>query len=112
MSTSPTTGTLYLYNDNVIEVTGLRDSNAATGVYLNAATVTATIKTRSGTAVTGVTFPVTLDYVTDSNGDYRGTVDAALVLVEGGVYWVEVTIVSSTLNGHLRKQVVALYREV
>ena len=62
-------GTLYIGNDHVIAVDGLR--NADTGDYINTATVTATLKvSTTGEIIDG---PIALSYQIGSNGNYRGT---------------------------------------
>ncbi len=59
-------------NDNILELDGLR--NEITGAFLNAATVTATLVDSGGVNVTGQSWPLALDYVSDSDGIYRGTI--------------------------------------
>jgi len=80
---------LYLSNDNLLSVENLK--NAATGVYVNDATVTATLKNSNGVNVTGQSWPLTLAFVSSSNGVYRGTLEDGLSLAEGEVYTAEIT---------------------
>lgn len=74
---------LYQDNDQYIEIDGLADE--LTGSYFNAATVTATLIDTAGlvglagSTVTG--FPLTLSYVSASNGNYRGKVLYSVVSV-------------------------------
>lgn len=63
--------TLYLGNDMALEVDALRDQ--ATSSYINGATVAVTLKDMDGTNVTGETWPLSLPYVSSSNGKYRAT---------------------------------------
>lgn len=65
---------IFIANDNILELDGLK--NAASGAYLNAATVQATITDwTTGDAIANVTNPVTLSYVAASSGKYRATLD-------------------------------------
>jgi hypothetical protein len=68
----PTRLILFKANDQVIEVKGLK--NNVSGAFLNAATVTATLKDPAGANVTGLT-AIPLAYVAASSGDYRGQVE-------------------------------------
>ena len=86
---------LYIDNDNLLSVTGLK--NASSGSYMNDATVTATLVDSTGTTVTGQTFPVTLSYVADTDGNYQATLEDALSLNEGSVY--TATISATTSSG-------------
>lgn len=76
--------TLYVGNDMLLEVSGLRDD--VTGDYLNAATVTVTLKDSAGVNVTGETWPLALAYVTSSNGVYRATLKDTLSLTANARY--------------------------
>jgi len=80
----------YYKNDTLLELAGLKDE--VTEAYINTATVTATVKNAAGTAVTGQAWPLTLSYVTASDGDYRGVLEAALSVAVGDRLTVEVTI--------------------
>lgn len=85
---------LLLYkNDMLLELTGLK--NELTEAFVNNATVTATLKTRAGVAVSGQTWPLTLVYKTASDGIYQGILDAALVVSVGDHLKAEVTIVAA-----------------
>lgn len=76
--------TLYLGNDMLLEVANLRDQ--ATGDYLNAATVTVSLKDSSGVAVVGESWPLALAYITASNGTYRAILRDTLTLASGARY--------------------------
>ena len=80
----------YYKNDTLLELTGLKDE--VTDAYINTATVTATVKNAAGTAVTGQSWPLTLGYVTASDGDYLGVLEAALSVAVGDRLTVEVTV--------------------
>lgn len=86
-------GILLIRNDNDFRIRGFRDSRAASGVYLNAAT-TATWElnpAKKATAPVAVASG-TMTYVTGSNGEYVGGIDDSVVLVEGTEYWLNVVL--------------------
>lgn len=87
-------GKLLIRNDCDFQVKGFRDSRAAAGTYLNAAT-TATWELNPAKKATApiATSSGTLTYVASSNGDYVGGIDDAVVLVEGTEYWLNVVLV-------------------
>lgn len=74
---------LYQKNDQFIEIDGLKDGLA--GTFVNNATVTATLKDRSGVVVSEVN-NLTLVYVAASNGKYRGLVEDTFNPTRGGGY--------------------------
>jgi len=100
---------IHIGNDTVVTLTGLQ--NAIDSSYQNSATVTCTIKDGSGSAVSGVTFPVTMDYVAASDGIYRATIDKALAVSEGVTYYVEVTAAEGGVDGFWRIARHATYRD-
>lgn len=60
--------------------------------FLNAATVTVTLKDEAdGTEVSGETWPLSMSYVTGSNGIYRATLADTLSLSEGSSYLAEIS---------------------
>ena len=79
---------LPIRNDIDFHIYGFRDSRAASGSYLNAAT-TKTWEIRSNTVANSgaIVTSGTLEYVTGSNGEYVGGPDDAAALVEGTTYW-------------------------
>lgn len=85
---------LELWPDNtaIIQITGLKD--LASDMYVNTATATVRLQTPKGVDVTGVTWPITLAYVPDSNGTYRGVIPAAADLVAGRQYKYKVEAVA------------------
>ena len=70
--------TVYIDNDNVITLDQAFD--VITALYLNSATVTVTLLDGDDVAVTGQTFPLTMDYVAASDGKYRAVLEDALEL--------------------------------
>ena len=88
---------IYLNNDSLIELVGLKDTVLNT--FINDATVTATIYDDTGTEVTGISWPLTVPYVTSSNGEYRAVLDKAIELIKGNLYTLIQTAVSGSLDG-------------
>jgi len=85
---------LYISNDNLLSVTGLK--NASSGSYMNNSTVTATLKDTAGDVVTGQTFPITLSYIADSDGNYQATLENTLSITEGTTYNATITATSAS----------------
>lgn len=98
---------LYISEDMNLKWTGASDDEA--GTYLNTATVTAQVKTSAGVAVGS---PVTLSYVTSSDGNYLGILDAAVTatLTENAQYRIEYTLTQGNYNGFRRILERAQYR--
>ena len=88
---------LFYLNDMTLELDGLQ--NGIDGSFLNAATVLATLKDCDGDEVSGQSWPLTLVYVTDSDGTYRSKLDAAVEVTVDEVYVAEVTAVEGGLKG-------------
>ena len=80
--------TAYLNSDNVISISGLKDVIADT--YINTATCAVTLKDANGNNVSGETWPLTMNYVSASNGIYRATL-ADTLSVSAGDYTAIVT---------------------
>lgn len=81
-------------NDNLLKLAGLKDN--ITDVFVNNATVTATITTLGGAPILGTTFPVTLNHVTGSDGDYQTALPAELAVKVGQRYK---AVIDATANG-------------
>jgi hypothetical protein len=80
----------FVANTNVLELDGLQDAIAQT--YINAATVTVTVKDAAGSPVVGQTWPATMAYVTSSNGKYRCELDNTLELEARTVYYAHIQV--------------------
>lgn len=80
--------TIYVGNDNVLKVTALADD---AGTYINTATVTATLEDESGAEVSGETWPITLSYVSASDGNYQGVLKDTLSLSTVKEYTAKIT---------------------
>ena len=76
--------TIFVGNDNFLEVSSLK--NAATDAYINDAVVTVTLTDSSGTEVVGETWPKAVSYVSNSDGVYRTTLPDTLSLTGGELY--------------------------
>lgn len=103
---------LLIGNDQTIEVIGLKDE--VSGDFINGLidAVTAHIKNRDGSSVGGETWPVTLDYITDSDGNYRGNLDDAMELVNNRKYVIEIRVdAGAGLKAFWRFMRTAQYRE-
>ena len=75
---------LYIGNDNLLELNGL--FNRGDSQYLNAATVTVTLKDANDQNVSGQVWPTTMQYVTASNGNYQAVLEDGLSLTENALY--------------------------
>jgi hypothetical protein len=83
-------------------------ANEYTGAYLNAATVSAQLRTSSGTPIGS---SVTMTYQTGTNGHYLGVIDRAVTatLTDGTLYYVDITITSGLYDGFRRLERYAQY---
>lgn len=102
-------GTLYLYrkdNTHLIELIDLKDDVA--GTYINNATVTAVLKDDDGEEIAGASWPLTLNYVASSNGEYRGVLSHELETTVGARLWAEVTAAAVAGQYHRRVPVLVI----
>lgn len=76
--------TVFVANTNILDLIGLK--SAVEDAFINDADVTVTIKDTDGTEVTGASWPVTMDNVAGSDGDYRGVVVDGLGFTAGARY--------------------------
>jgi hypothetical protein len=75
---------LYIGNNSIVDVTGLRDENS--GSFVSDARVSVALYDGSGLPVPGTDWPLAMDYLADSNGVYRATLPFTLALSEGARY--------------------------
>ena len=75
--------TIYLHPDNTLTFSATITNE---GVPVNDATVTATLTDMSDVDVTGQSWPITLSYVTDSDGIYSASVTPVSGIVAGTKY--------------------------
>ena len=100
---------LLIGNDQVIEVLGVQD--VIDEEYVNDAVVQIRITTADGTEVSGENWPVTLDNVPASDGDYRGIIEDAVQLSPNVPYTIEVTATATNDRvGYWKFIVYARYR--
>ena len=81
----------WIATDNRIRIYGLREENSRN--YVNDATVVATLKvglTPDGADVVGAE-SISLDYITDSDGDYVGTIPDTAAITAGSSYTLVIT---------------------
>jgi hypothetical protein len=98
-------------NDNTLTVDKLKDEVA--GTYINSSTtLTVTLyPLDSTTAVTGETWPVTMTYVSGSNGKYRATLKDTLSLSVNSTYVAQVTSDSAANKlGYWEKHITVIRR--
>lgn len=100
---------LYVSNDMVVEVEGLTNYS---GDFVNSAVVTATLLDKAlREPVDGATWPITLEYVADSSGVYRGVLDDACELVPGTPYILAITAQSFDTKAYWELDAVAKIRK-
>ncbi len=83
-------GDLLVGNDELIQMNGLYDQQAAT--YVNDATVSLQIKTMAGVNVGAA---ITMSYVASSNGVYVGSIEEDASIVVGTSYLLVITVTAS-----------------
>ena len=74
----------FIANTLVLDVVGLRNELAGTPII--DATVSVTIKDAAGVEVAGAVWPMAMDYVPASNGNYRAFLPSTLPLVAKASY--------------------------
>ena len=99
---------LYTNNDNILTLIGL--TNEVTGSYINDATVTVTVKDESDVVVDGGSFPVTMTYVTSSNGNYQGLLGSGMDVTKFEEYRAFVTISGDGYTGEFQVRMKAAPR--
>jgi len=100
---------LYIENDMVLEVNGLK--NPITGSYINTGSVWATVYDTTSTVVSGQTFPLLLSYVQNTDGVYRGTIESSLSLMVGQQYFITIRADGgSGLYAHWNREARAFWR--
>jgi hypothetical protein len=75
---------LYLGNNSIVDVTGLK--NETSGEYVTDANISVALYDAAGLPVAGTDWPLAMPYLADSNGVYRATLPFTLALVEGARY--------------------------
>lgn len=99
---------IYLNNSHTVRLDGLVDKD---GSYVNDATVTLqSLLDKSGNAVSGVTVPLTMSYVSGSNGRYEGALDESLSITAEQWYTATVRAVSGSTQGQWKERLRAAIR--
>lgn len=80
---------VFIGNTNLLKLTGLKSN--IDNSFINDASVAVTLLDSSGEEVSGQSWPITLDFVSGSSGDYRVTLSYNLPLVESSLYTAVVT---------------------
>lgn len=93
---------VFLDNTSSVLLKGLN----ASGSPINDATVTVTLKDREDNLVTGESWPVTLTYVTDSEGDYKGAFSADVDVEKNKEYTAHIVAVAPDGSRFSRKTTV------
>lgn len=91
--------------------TTIASYTSTSSVELTASPSVTTTNTEVRISVTNAT-TVTMSYVTDSNGKYRGVIDEGVELVNGAMYWIEISAdAGSDVKDFRSFDVIARYRE-
>lgn len=94
--------TVYVANSHIIRLDALRDQD---GSYVNDATVTLqSLVDKDGDAVSGVTVPLTMSYVSGSDGRYEGALDESLGISAERWYTATVRAVSGSTQGQWQER--------
>lgn len=88
---------LLIANDNTLELNGLR--NATLDYFVQDALVAAELRDMTNNPVAGQDWPVSLDYVPDSNGVYRTVLENTLVLSHEQHYKLHIAAQGDGLTG-------------
>lgn len=100
---------LYVGNDNLIELDELK--NDAADTFVNDAVVTCTMRDSDGVEISGESWPLSMAYVSGSDGKYRATLDDGLVVSVGDVVTVQVDAVGDSLTAQWIDTVEAMARD-
>lgn len=98
---------IYINEDNIVELSGVTD--ALTGEYVNDATVMYDLKDADGNIISNLS-NVVMDYVTGTNGVYRGVIPSTTDISEKRIYYVEITAIAGVRDAFRRIKCEGLYR--
>ena len=100
---------LYRKNDALIRLLGLK--NELTGDYINNATVTATLRSLSGVMISGQSWPLSMPYVSGSNGDYQATLSSLLEVKIGQTLVAQISADASGIGkGYWERKIIVQAR--
>ena len=102
-------GFIFLDNDMRLKLAGLVD---AEGTYQNTATVEATLYDDAGNAVSGPSWPLTMDYVSSSNGDYTVNLEDTIDFTGIERVLISIDVDSAGLQANFTKRVNVVPRRV
>ncbi len=109
---TPTALSLKISNDNYLTLSGLQDA-LDTANYINDAVVTVTIVDADGGELAGETWPLTMSYVSASNGVYRVKLPYTLSgLTDNDLLTAQITATGGGLRGYWAVPVQAEDREL
>lgn len=89
---------LYIANDNLLKLTGLKD--ARDGSTITGASIDVTIQDRDGNDIAGQAWPTPMTEDPNSAGDYYAVLDAALQLAGHPRVTAVIDATSGSIDGH------------
>tara|TARA_R110000868_G_scaffold11362_2_gene55579 strand:+ start:394 stop:720 length:327 start_codon:yes stop_codon:yes gene_type:complete len=99
---------LWVANTNLVRVRKLQ--NQLTGVYINDATVTATLIDDAGVNVAGGSWPQAMAYEAGTDGAYVASLPSALALTNGQAVILRVSAIQGSLTARWDIPMIALTR--
>ncbi len=87
---------VYTNTDSVLRIDGVQ--NQLNKQYINDATVTVTLMDEDGVELTGISQPLTMSYIADSDGSYQTTVSDSHEAEVGTTGTAVISVVSGSLN--------------
>lgn len=100
---------VYLETSELVELQSLKDE--VSDAFVNAATVALTFLDSSGAEVSGETWPIAMDYVAGSDGNYQATVSENVDFQEGAMYFAKIVATSGGVQLTKRTPVRAIWNE-
>lgn len=79
---------VFVANSNILDLTGLRSE--VEEAFITDATVTVTIKDADGEEVAGETWPLAMDYLSGSDGDYTAVISEDVAFVAKTNYYAHI----------------------
>ena len=101
---------VYLGNDHILTVSGLRDGIAGTYYDDGDGSLSVTVKDESGDALSGVSWPVALSYVAASQGVFRATLPSEMSFEEGDNLVAHVTGTLGGFDVDIRRKLIGRLR--
>lgn len=102
--------TLFINNNNLIQANGITDPE--TGNYANDASLVFTVLDKvTDTPLTGVSWPVVMNFIVNSDGDYIGSTPSSMPMTKGQRLIIKVEgILVDGSRGEWRLDALANYR--